>query len=142
MKFLIYTLAMCTTPDADLIKQSRLQQNEAMAKGKTELAASFWTDDVTLRRGLGTAVHGKEAYRALLDSPILFVRIPDAIEVSPHWPLAYESGNWTALKEDQTIMTGKYAAQWVKRADKWLIRSELFVALQCEEDPGLYPNLP
>jgi hypothetical protein len=27
------------------------------------------------------------------------------------------------------VIGGSYSAQWVKRADKWLIRSEVFVAL-------------
>ena len=29
------------------------------------------------------------------------------------------------------VIGGRYSAQWVKRGDQWLIRSEVFVALTC-----------
>jgi hypothetical protein len=28
------------------------------------------------------------------------------------------------------VIGGQYSAQWVKRGDRWLIRSEVFVALK------------
>jgi hypothetical protein len=34
------------------------------------------------------------------------------------------------------VIEGRYSAQWLKRADKWLIRSEVFVALT-GTGPGL-----
>ena len=136
--------------DADEVRQARLDQNYAMAAGDVEHAASFWTDDVTLRRGLGTSIIGKEAYRALLDvapneKSLIYVREPDFIEISPHWPLAYESGMWTARRgsaDGPTVITGRYSAQWVKRGGSWLIRSEIFVALTCNDDACTYLAVP
>ncbi len=133
--------------DTDAIRRARLEQNEAIRIGDTERAASFWTDDVTLRRGLGTSIIGKEAYRALLevaptDQSLTFEREPDFIEVSPHWPLAFESGTWTARRGSTALIQGRYSAQWVKREESWLIRSEVFVALICYEDASAFPALP
>lgn len=133
--------------EAEAVRQARLDQNCALAAGDIELAASFWTEDITLRRGLGTSIIGKEAYRALIDpvsdeKSLIYVREPDFIEVSPHWPLAYESGTWRALRGDLAVITGRYSAQWVKREGSWLIRSELFVALTCSDDVHLWPALP
>jgi hypothetical protein len=30
------------------------------------------------------------------------------------------------------VIGGRYSAQWVKRGGRWLIRSEVFVALTCD----------
>lgn len=121
--------------DFDVIQQARLDQNEAIATGNADRAAQYWTDDVTLRRGLGAAVSGKEAYRSLVagENSYIYVRIPDEIEVSSDWPLAFESGTWTALRDGNPAITGRYSAQWVKENEKWLIRSEIFVALKLNQ---------
>ena len=136
--------------DSNAIYQARLEQNDAMAIGDVGRAASFWTDDVTLRRGLGASIIGKDAYLALLDpSPdensLIYVREPDLIKISPHWPLAYESGTWTARrgsKDSAPLITGYYSTQWVKRGEYWLIRSEIFVALTCNDDACNWQALP
>ena len=136
--------------DAEAIRQARLEQNYAMAKGDAERAALFWTDDVTLRRGLGGSTIGKDAYRALIDTApndnsLVYVRKPDVIEVSSNWPLAYESGTWTAERrstDGPPVVTGRYSAQWVKREGRWFIRSEVFVALTCNDDACSCPALP
>jgi ketosteroid isomerase-like protein len=133
--------------EADLIRRARLEQNEAMAIGDVDRAATYWTEDVTMRRGLGASTIGKDAYQALLDkapSPqsLILVREPDFIEASPHWPLAYESGTWTARRGGKIVLGGRYSAQWVKREESWLIRSEVFVALTCSEDPCTWPAIP
>lgn len=133
--------------DAEAIRQARLDQNHAMAIGDVERAASFWTDDITLRRGLGSSLIGKEAYRAWLENApnkegLIYVREPDFIEVSSNWPLAYESGTWTAQRGDAVVITGRYSAQWVKREGSWLIRSEVFVALSCSDEGCTFLALP
>ena len=54
--------------------------------------------------------------------------------MSAKWPLAYERGTWTGHLGTSTgpmVIRGRYGAQWVKREGRWLIRSEVFVALEC-----------
>ncbi len=136
--------------EVEQVRQARLDQNRAMAVGDAQLAASFWTDDVTLRGGLGSSVAGKDAYRALFDiapndQSFIYVREPDCIEISSDWPLAYESGIWTARygsAEGPPAITGRYSAQWVKRDGHWLIRSEIFVAITCHDDASVWPARP
>jgi hypothetical protein len=56
------------------------------------------------------------------------------VEVSPRWPLAFETGAWEGhlgTLAGPLVIAGRYSAQWVKRGDQWLIRSEVFVALTC-----------
>ncbi len=124
--------------EAAAIKAARLQQNVAIAAFKAAEVASFWTDDVTICRGLGIQVAGKAAYRKLFEedhpSPttLVYQRLPDTIELSPVWPLAFESGVWAGHLGTATgpvVISGRYSAQWVKRGERWLIRGEVYVAL-------------
>jgi ketosteroid isomerase-like protein len=102
--------------------------------------ASFWTDDVVIRSGLGRVVQGRASYRAAMaaDSATVFRREPDRVDVSANerWPLAFESGTWTgrAARDGRPLIRGRYAAQWIKRDGRWLIRAEVFVALGCSGD--------
>lgn len=127
------------SPDAAKIRASRLAQNRAIVAHDVERVSAFWTDDVTLRRGLGHAVDGRAAYRKLFEAPqtdssLVYQRAPSSIEVSKQWPLAFETGTWTGRlggPKGPVVISGKYSAQWVKRDTSWLIRSEVFVALKC-----------
>ncbi len=119
--------------DAELIRQARYSQNEAIKTGCIDLISSYWTDDVSIRTGLGQAIIGKESYAAAFaGTKTIYIRTPDCIEVSAKWPLAYESGSWVGIVGEIQV-SGRYAAQWVKK-DSWLIRSEVFVALDAEGD--------
>jgi ketosteroid isomerase-like protein len=133
--------APAATPatEPETIKATRLTQNAAIAKSEVEAVASFWTDDVTICRGLGVQLAGKAAYRKLFEADaatpnrIVYERLPSAIDVSPHWPLAFETGMWNGHLGDLTgpvVISGRYSAQWVKRGEKWLIRAEVYVALE------------
>ena len=54
--------------------------------------------------------------------------------VSAPWPLAYEEGTWVGhlgRADGPALIGGRYAAQWVKRGGRWLIRGEVYVALTC-----------
>ena len=143
--FGLSSVALQAATDQETIKTERLQQNAAIAAYKADAVAAFWTDDVTICRGLGIQLAGKAAYRKLFeeDAPsptqIVYQREPTAIEVSPHWPLAFETGVWRGhlgSVSGPTVISGRYSAQWVKRDGRWLIRSEVFVALD-GAGPGL-----
>jgi ketosteroid isomerase-like protein len=126
--------------DRALIAAARVAQNRAIAAGDVDLAASFWTEDVTVRRALGERLSGRAAAQEALQptgppaSRLVYQRLTREIDVSPNWPLAFETGRWEGHQGSLTGPTtigGRYSAQWVKRGDRWLIRSEVFVALTC-----------
>jgi len=134
------------TPAQAAIKAARLAQNAAIASHKGDEIASYWTDDVTICRGLGFQLAGKAAYRKLFEaddptSPeqIVYQRIPASIDVATTWPLAFETGTWQGHRgtaPGPVVIQGRYSAQWVNRGGHWLIRSEVFVALS-GSGPGL-----
>ncbi len=122
--------------DAGLIRAARATQTAAIASGDFDAVASFWTDDITVRRGMGQAVSGvAEALDALTpdsDEPLVYQRDSVLVEVSQIWPLAFEEGRWSGhpgSAQAVPVIGGRYAAQWVKQDGRWLISAEVFVAL-------------
>jgi ketosteroid isomerase-like protein len=136
----LVTLFSAASGDPAAIWVARTAQNKAIASGDLDRAAGFWTDDVTVRRALGQPLNGREAARKALEPPpppashLIYQRITKDVEVSPHWPLAFETGIWEGHQRTLAgpiVIGGRYSAQWVKRDGRWLIRSEVFVALTC-----------
>ncbi len=122
------------------IRAARAAQNEAIAAGDFDRAARSWTDDVTVRRALGQPLSGRDAARRALETAIstspriVYQRLTGEVDVSDRWPLAFESGTWEGHLDSAAgpaVVGGRFSAQWVRRADRWLIRSEVFVALTC-----------
>jgi ketosteroid isomerase-like protein len=137
----VVSIAAVASPgDAAAIRVARVAQNDAIAAGDLDRAASFWTADVTVRRALGQALAGREDARRALEPPpapaprLVYRRVTARVEVSPKWPLAFETGTWEGhlgTGGGPTVIGGGFSAQWVKRDGSWLIRSEVFVALTC-----------
>jgi ketosteroid isomerase-like protein len=133
------TAAAATTQsrEAAQVRSARAAQNTAIANHDLTRAATFWTDDVVIRSALGLVVQGRANYRAIMaaDSVTVYRREPDRVDVSDNerWPLAFESGTWTGRRasDNTPLIRGRYAAQWIKRDGRWMIRAEVFVALGC-----------
>lgn len=131
--------ASATTRERTAIEQARLRQNAAIVRDDLDEIAAYWTDDVTICRGLGAQLSGKPAYRELFAADVksaarvVYQRHAASIDVSSVWPLAFETGRWEGhlgSEQGPVVIGGRYSAQWVKRGDRWLIRSEVFVALE------------
>ena len=124
-----------TSREAAAVRSARSAQNTAIAAHDFDRAATYWTEDVVIRSGLGRVVQGRANYHAAMaaDSATVFRREPDRVDVSGNdrWPLAFESGTWTGSRAGRQLIRGRYAAQWIKRNGRWLIRAEVFVALGC-----------
>lgn len=137
--------------EAQAVRMARAAQNRAIAAGEIDSVADFWTDDVEIRRGLGQLIVGRTAYRQLFvpsgspDATLIYQREPATVTVSSRWPLAFESGTWAGhlgAVNGPAVVGGSYAAQWVKRDGRWLIRGEVFVALECAAQGCAYSAAP
>lgn len=129
--------------EARAVRSARAAQNRAIAALDTAAIANFWTEDVEIRRGLGALVTGRGAYKQLFNpdsgavasgEELIYQREPASVDMSAHWPLAYEEGMWVGhlgRADGPALIGGRYAAQWVKRGGRWLIRGEVYVALTC-----------
>ena len=116
-----------SSTDKSAIEQARLRQNAAIVRGDLAEIAAYWTDDVTICRGLGAQLAGKSAYLELFAADaksaekIVYQRRPNSIEVSSVWPLAFETGQWQGhigSEQGPTVISGQYSAQWIKRGDR------------------------
>jgi ketosteroid isomerase-like protein len=130
--------------DEAKIKESRRLQTQALAKNDLDTVVKYWDPAITIRRALGHPVDGAVAARKLLEpapnqnpaTAVVYQREATSVAVSSNWPLAYEEGRWSGhvgTADSKAILAGKYAAQWVKRDGVWLIRSEVFVAIDCAD---------
>ena len=140
--------------EATAIRSARAAQNRAISAGDTAEAARYWTEDVEIRRGLGPLVVGRAAYQKIIlpdsaaraaGTELVYERMPSSVEVSPRWPLAYESGTWAGhlgSAKGPAVIRGSYGAQWVKRGAQWLIRGEVYVALNCAGVGCNYEAMP
>src|SRR2546430_4709519 len=131
--------ASAASPDeAGAVRAARAAQNAAIVARDFDRVASYWTDSVTLTAGLGTELRGRLAYRRAFeqDSAITYERVPQVVEVSANWPLAWEQGTWSGRGSGSGVavprLSGSYAAQWIEVGSRSLIRSELFVATSCQ----------
>lgn len=140
-----------TTADEQAVRAARLAQNEAIAAGDVDRIAEYWTEDVEIRRGLGPLIVGRDAYRQMWvvsgspDSALVYQREPATVIIGSAWPLAYESGTWAGhlgSVSGPAVIGGNYAAQWVKRDGRWLIRGEVYVALTCAGRGCAYAAAP
>lgn len=137
--------------DAQAIREARKIQTQALADEDVELVASFWTEDLTIRRALGHIVANKAEAVAIIQptgdpaTRVIFQRKSTKVKVSGNWPLAYEEGVWAGHLggvDGPVIASGNYGAQWVKRDGEWYIRSEVFVALDCKDSGCDFQALP
>lgn len=124
------------TDAAESIARARAAQNDAIGAMDWDAVASYWTEDVTIRAGLGLAISGRWAYREAFRqaASMRYVRTTESVRVSTEWPLAWETGTWIGRERQTgaTLISGTYSAQWLRGNDRrWRIRSELFVALDC-----------
>jgi ketosteroid isomerase-like protein len=133
-----------TAADESAIREARRTQTEAIARNDLDTVVKYWTPDITIRRALGQIVENAAEARKILEpagtanpaTAIIYQRESVSVTVSSHWPLAYEEGRWSGHVgnvSSKPILAGRYSAQWVKRDGAWLIRSEVFVALDCAD---------
>jgi ketosteroid isomerase-like protein len=130
-------------PEEEVIRAARAAQNQAIATGALDSAATFWVSDVAITTSLGETLHGRGAYKEAFahDAGFRYVRTTTRVSVSPNWPLAWEEGTWAGYPDavSAPVIKGTYAAMWVKDAGRWRIRSELFVAMDCASAACRWP---
>ncbi len=133
------------------IRTARSVQTKAIADNDLDTVVKYWSPDITIRRAMGQPITGAVEARKVLEPTgsaapaIVYQREAISVQVSSNWPLAYEEGRWSGHMGNAAnapIIGGRYSAQWVKRDGKWLIRSEVFVALTCNDNGCKFPALP
>ena len=145
-QFLILLLLLGYTPgyaqtEQEQILDLRNASNLALKANDLEKVLSFLTDDILITSGNGNLIAGKEILRAHLLkgdlSTMYWQRTASEIEINKERMLAWETGTWKAYNRnntDKSILGGKYSAMWSKESGSWLIKSQLFVTLEPDND--------
>ena len=129
-----------TSTDQQMIVDSRISFNQAIASHDTSALVKHWTDDIVVITSRNARFVGKDQYAAGLGEEfrskedVVYIRNPETIEVFPAWEMAAESGRWigTWKNGDESIeVVGTYYAKWKKINNQWLISAEVFTPLRC-----------
>lgn len=120
-----------TGGDKELIYQSRMASNAAIAGKDAAGVSGYWMEDIVVISGEGGKYVGKKNLlkiwkQMFAQDQSLFERLPAEIIVGEGGQLAWESGHWRYL---DGAAGGNYAAMWCKVKGVWMTRSELFVSL-------------
>lgn len=134
------TTAATAQDDEAAVRALRHAFNEAIAARQFELFGEFLMTDAETIGSNGTVLHGVEAYaaaiRARADNPdfVTYLRTPEQVTVGATDGLAAESGAWQGTWRrdgDETLVTGRYLAQWRRTDAGWRIHAELYVGMEC-----------
>ena len=130
-----------SSDDAALIRELRMQSNEAIARHDVKAIQSYLHDDFVITISNGSIErsreeHGRSFAEHFKDYPdVIYVRTPTEIDISQVYPLAMEQGTWFGKRKTvngNIEIGGRYTAAWRQTESGWRIYSELFVALYCE----------
>jgi ketosteroid isomerase-like protein len=119
------------------IRSRRAAFNRAIAQGDVQAIGPILARDCVMLTGTDSAViSGRLAqvkvWRREFAAPRrdVYVRTPEAFDVSAIAPIAMEHGSWTAeAPTGECTATGTYAAKWREVAGEWVIEAEVFVTM-------------
>lgn len=117
------------------IRQRRAAFNRALAERDLDGVAAVLARDAVLVTGTDSGVvSGRKAQLLLWKrefaaaAPTLYVRTPEAIQLSPVEPIAFEHGRWEG-RGDRLNAGGAYTAKWRESGGLWSIEAELYLTL-------------
>jgi hypothetical protein len=138
--FLLASSALAQTANQEIesILAQRQASNEALRSFNEELNNTFMTDEILITTGAGTLISGKAELMEYIKNAkgprMYWIRTADEVIVNPETQLAWETGTWKGYEEGspESVVGGKYSAQWTKKSGTWLMQSQLFVTLPNE----------
>ena len=137
-------IADAQNDEAAQILRLRAASNAAIAAHDVDGLAACVTSDICVTTGNGQVCIGQAAMRERFSelfarlADVVYLRLPDKIEVSSAAPLACEQGQWLGrwTEAGQAVQVGgHYTAMWRRDEAGWRIRAELYVLLQRSEHP-------
>lgn len=140
-------IALVSIPaDEKVIRNTRAESNRWIAARRADRVACLFHANAVVTTSRGVRLDGKQGIETAVaaqfaESPdTLYVRTPDAIEVSRTDPIAFESGTWTGRwtsRAGPIDIRGRYAATWRREpslstgAPIWTIATEVFIPIEC-----------
>lgn len=127
--------------DEQQIRAVRAGFNAAIARHDVPTILSFLEEEFRVATSAGGFFNSRQemgnaftrTFAEFKDA--LYVRTPDAVEVSANGASASETGRWvgTWTTPSGPFRTGgRYSAYWRKANGRWLLHAEMYVPLHCE----------
>ena len=126
--------------EAEAIREVRERNNRAIANHDIEAMMVAWMDNFLLISSRDAQVEGRDQVAQIFKDDfdtkeaVVYVRMPEEIQVMETWSMASEYGNWTGswkAEDGQVEVGGTYFAKWHKVGGTWLLRAEVFTPLYC-----------
>ena len=130
-----------TGSDERQIRTARAEFNAAIARHDVPAILTFLEVEFRASVSSGEFLNSREEMgnsftaRFAEFKDVLYVRTPEAVEVSSNAAYASETGRWVGTWTTPTgpfRTGGRYAAYWRKSNGRWLLHAELYVPLFCE----------
>lgn len=128
-------------PAVAAISEQRERFNAAIRNKDIDTIDEVLADDVILVTGTDSDVYtGRVRQLALWaqdfhsDARWIYVRTPNCIERSDHFPIAMEQGHWRGEPEvpDGTFFAGRYSAKWRNDGTRWRLEVETYMTDTCK----------
>lgn len=151
MRFLAAVAALCIlspagslaqpASDEQQIRAVRAEFNAAIRRHDVPAILSFLEEGFRVSTSSGEFFSSRQemgdafAARFAEFKDALYVRTPDAVDVSVRGVYASETGRWVGswtTPSGPFRTGGRYAAYWRKSGGRWLLHAELYVPLFCE----------
>lgn len=120
------------------IRSRRALFNRAIAEGDIGAIGPLLARDCVMLTGTDSAVIAGRLAQVKVwrrefaagSARAIYVRAPEACQISAVEPIAMEHGSWRATAADGACTaSGTYAAKWRLTDGEWVIEAEVFVTL-------------
>lgn len=120
------------------IRLRRAAFNRALAEADLDAIGPILAPEVVLVAGTDSAlISGRKAqllaWKREFAAPerTIYTRTPEAIRISPAYPVAFEHGSWTGVSAGSgaTLASGSFTAKWRLTGGEWRIEAELYLTL-------------
>lgn len=119
------------------IRARRALFNQAIAAGDVQAIGPILARDCVMLTGSDSAVIAGRLAQVKVwrrefaaSTRDIYLRTPQAFDVSTVAPIAMEHGTWTAVAPSgERTASGTYAAKWRAVQGEWVIEAEVFVTI-------------
>ncbi|WP_439106105.1 nuclear transport factor 2 family protein [Congregibacter sp.] len=120
------------------VSKARTAFNHAIRDDDLDAMARIFDDNLVLVTGSDSDVYlGRdrqlEIWRSDVSDPnrLRYVRETTAVEMSPLYPIAMESGLWTGSAPGGDEVGGQFTAKWRCDDGQWRLEAEIFMTTRC-----------
>lgn len=126
--------------DVAAIREARERSNAAIKRHDVAGVLVELEEDAAVTASNGSQIQGWEAQRTAYGGrfdrfpDVAWIRTPETIRIGADRLFASERGTWIGrwtADGGPVEVHGEYQAMWRRSGGRWRIRSELFVALDC-----------